>query len=304
MTGAVQNSSPGANYSGAFWILGAAFFGSGLSAIAKVVGADFSAVEVAFFRAFIGLIVTMPFILRSGRAGWISKQPLLQATRGVLASVVMLCGFYAVVEIPLADFTVLAFTKVLFVVIFASIILRERIHMRRTIATLVGFLGVLIIVRPTGTVDFAVLVVLFGALVIAINIVLVKVVSRTDGPVTLVLYSNIVQCLVLAAPAAYYWVTPNLEQLLGLVSIGILGTVVQLCIVRGYAVAEASAVISFDYTRILFAVALGYVFFDEIPDGWTLAGASVIIVSTVYIARREARIGKSAPAPGILDQST
>ncbi len=297
MSNKVGQSDPGANAAGALWVLGAAVFGSGMAAVAKFAGARVGPVEVAFFRAVVGLLVTLPFIIRQGRGGWVSGQPLLQALRGVIASFVMLCGFYAVVHIPLADFTVIAFTKVLFVVLLAVLMLGEKIHLRRSLATIVGFLGVLVIMRPTGTFEVAALVAVLGALLVGINIVLVKIVSRTDGTVTLVLYSNLVQCLVLAAPAAYFWVTPDRDVLVALLGVGILGTLVQLCIVRGYTIAEASAVIPVDYTRVIFAALLGYLFFDELPDRWTWIGAGVIILSTLYIARREARLGKRNADP-------
>lgn len=294
--------NPGANAAdanavGALWVLGAAVFGSGMAAVAKFAGARVGPVEVAFFRAVIGLVITLPFIIRQGRGGWVSGQPLLQVLRGVIASFVILCGFYAVVHIPLADFTVLAFTKVLFVVLLAVLMLGEKIHLRRGLAMIVGFLGILVIMRPTGTFEVAALVAVFGAFFVGINIILVKIVSRTDGTATLVLYSNIVQCLVLAAPAAYYWVTPDRDVLVALLGVGILGTLAQFCIVRGYTIAEASAVIPIDYSRVIFAALLGYLFFDERPDQWTWIGAGVIILSTLYIARREAWLGKRSAKP-------
>lgn len=277
---------------GALWILGSALFGSCMSAMAKFLGAHFDAVEVAFFRALVGLALTLPVVLRMGRAGWAARQPLVQVFRGVLAGAVMLCGFYAVAHIPLADFTVIAFTRALFVVALAAAVLGEKIHGRRTIATIIGFMGVLIIIRPGGAVGGATLVALLGAALAAVAIMLVKLAARTDSPVSLLLYSNLVQTVMLAGPAAYYWVTPDFNQLLALVGVGILGTLAQFCIVRGYSMAEASAVVPFDYARLLFAAVLGYLFFSDIPDAWTWAGAAVIVGSTFYIARREARLGK------------
>ncbi len=288
-----------ANLVGALWIVAAGFFGSTMGALAKSVGFRLGPVEIAFFRAFIGFAITLPFILHVGRRGWRTAQPLLQILRGVSASLIMLFGFYALIHLSLADVTVIAFSKALFVVILARFVLRETVRLRRTLATMVGFIGVLVIMRPTGTIAPAALIALAGAALIAMNIMLVKVLTRTDAPATLVLYSNIIQTLVLVVPAAYYWVTPTWTELTILISVGVLGTLVQICIVRGYAVGDASAIVPFDYLRILFAVALGYVFFDEVPDAWTWAGAAIIAGSTLYIARREARLGKPLPEPQV-----
>jgi len=285
------------NLVGALWIVAAGFFGSSMGALAKSVGARLGPVEISFFRAFIGFSITLPFILHVGRSGWHTGQPVLQILRGVSASLVMLFGFYALIHMSLADVTVINFSKALFVVILAYFLLGETVHRRRSVATAVGFVGVLVIMRPTGSFEPAALVALAGTALVAVNIVLVKMLSRTDAPGTLVLYSNIVQAIVLVVPAYYYWVTPTWTELVALVGVGILGTLVQICIVRGYARGDASAIVPFDYLRILFATALGYVFFDEIPDGWTWSGAAIIAASTLYIVRREARLGKRLPEP-------
>ncbi|MHA1569414.1 MAG: DMT family transporter, partial [Alphaproteobacteria bacterium] len=127
--------------------------------------------------------------------------------------------------------------------------------------------------------------------------VIIKKLSETERPVTIMFYFGITSTTVAAIPAAAVWRTPTLSEIALLMLIGALGATAQVCTIRAYRVGEASAITPFDYSRLLFAGLLGVIFFAEIPDLWTLAGAGIIVASTLYIARREALARVERPMP-------
>lgn len=287
------------NLRGALWVLLAVALLSVMSALVKTVGQRLDTFQIAFFRALFGLAVILPFMLRVGRAGFATRRPLAHVSRGILGVSAMMCGFYAVTHLPLADATAITFTKPLFLVLLATPFLGETVGPRRWAAVAVGFVGALIMVRPGGAgFDGAALVALGGAFLVAVVTVVVKKLSETERPVTILFYFGITSTTVAAIPAAAVWQAPTLAELALLLTIGALGATAQTCTIRAYRVGEASAITPFDYARLVFAGLLGVVFFAEIPDAWTLLGAGIIIASSFYIARREGRRRANGAAPG------
>lgn len=284
------------NMRGAFWILLAAVLSSQMLMLVKLVGSQLPSTEVAFFRGAFGLAFIMPFVLRNGVDGFRTKRPGLQALRGLSSSLILICGFYAMVHLPLAQVSAISFSRPLFVLVLAALFLGERIRMFRTMATLAGFVGVLIIVRPGAGMEPAALIALLAAVFIAVNVTLVRILTRTDKVATMVFYPALVQTIVLAIPAAAVWQTPTWEQAGLLLGVGMVGTLMQACVVRAYSYAETSAMAPFDYTRLLFATLVGYLIFAEVPDIWTGVGSAILIGATFYIARREARLSRETAA--------
>jgi len=280
-----------ANLQGTLWLLLAAALFSVMATLVKFLGQSYSSYQVAFFRVFPGMILTLPFLLRAGPASFVTKRPALQLIRVCAGAAGLSANFYAMMHLPLADATAISFARALFLVPLAVFVLREVVGMRRGLATLVGFGGVIIILRPTGSVELGALVAVFGAFAIAVAVVTVKILARSDGPATLLFYASVFQTLVLAIPAATHWVTPDLEALSLLIVMGVVGVGAQACFIRAYSVGEATALAPVDYTRLLFAAILGFLVFQDIPDLWTVSGAAIIIASTLYITYREANVG-------------
>ena len=162
--------------------------------------------------------------------------------------------------------------------------------MRRTTATLVGFGGVIIMTRPGGEIEFATFVALGGAVLVAFVVIIVKILSRTDNPTTLIFYSSAIAAMMAAVPAFLFWQQPTLTELGLLMAMGLVGVSAQTCFIRGYSTGEATALAPLDYTRLIFAALAGYLFFQDVPDIWTISGAVVIVGSTLYITQREARL--------------
>ena len=172
--------------------------------------------------------------------------------------------------------------------------LGEVVRLRRWTATAVGFVGVIVMMRPGGDIELATWVAAIGAFLVAVVTIMIKKLSTTERPETLLLYYGVVSSLVALGPALLVWRTPTLVELAFLMAIGTLGAAGQYCIIRGYRIGEATALLPFDYTRLIFAGVIGFQWFAEIPDAWTLTGAAIVVGATLYIGIREARLGKKS----------
>lgn len=275
------------NVRGALWLLASATFFTAMAVLAKTLGERLDSLQLAFFRMFIALLVIVPFLIRGGINSIKTHYPVLQLARGVVGSTAMMCGFYALVHLPLADALAYNFTKALFVVPLAYFILSEPTGPRRIGAVVVGFLGVLVMLRPTVAIDPAALVALAGALCVAMATIFVKIVAK-DAPVTLMFYTGVVGTVVAGIPASFVWIWPTWGELGLLVLMGICAAGAHNCFIRGYREGDASAIVPFDYSRLVFAAIAGFLIFGDVPDWLTIVGAAVIVVTTLYIARREA----------------
>ncbi len=283
---------------GALWM----FLGvTGLSFTAllvKLLGGNLHAFQIGFFRALFGLAVLLPFIMRDGGAVLRTRRLPTHIARTILGSIAMLAGFLAVTLLPLADAVALSFTKPLFVVLLAALVLREAVRWRRWSATAVGFVGVLIMVRPGAAgFDPAIAIALLSAFAAGGAWTFIKSLSGTEAPVTMLSWFAIISSVVTLAAAVPVWQTPTTVELLILLGMGALGVGGQAAIIRAFRVADASAVAPLDYLRLPIAGGLAFIVFAELPSIQNLIGAVVIIASTIYIARREAALQKPPMPP-------
>ncbi len=290
-----------ANTQGALWVLLAGLFFSVMSVLIKMLGARLDSFEIAFFRALFGLLAVLPFVCRGGIGELKTRYPLKHFVRALIGVGAMFCGFYAITHLTLADSVAFSFTKPLFLIPLAVLFLSEKVRARRWTATAIGFAGAVIMLRPGGDMELAALLALAGALLVAVVTVLIKQLSATDRPTTILFYFGVCATVLTALPAALVWISPTWQEVAMMAAVGALGAFAQHCMIRGFAVGEATAVAPFDYMRLIFAVALGFIFFFEVPDLWTVVGAAVIMGSTLYIAQREASLGKRRQPP-VLDQ--
>lgn len=278
-------------------MIGSVFFYTVMGIAVKFAGHRLDPMQIGFARALFGLIVILPFAWQAGWEALKTSRPVLQVSRGFTGSLAMLIGFWAIVHLPLADVTAISFANPLFLLVLAALFLGEKVRARRWTATAVGFIGVLIMVRPGLDMDPAMLVALGGTALVAISVILIKTMAKNDNPMTLLLYFGIFSTAISAVPAALVWQDPTLAETVFLVITGICGTAAQSCYIRSFAAADASLVAPFEYTKLIFAGLFGFIFFLEVPDGWTILGAAIIVASTLYIARREAQLGKTGPRP-------
>jgi drug/metabolite transporter (DMT)-like permease len=204
-----------------------------------------------------------------------------------------MCWFYGLSIVPLAEATALSFTNAIFASLGAVIFLRERMGIRRWAAVVVGLVGALIILRPgEAAVSVGAVIVLVAAACWGGGTVIIKRLSRTDSAVTIALWMATMMIVVSAIPAWLVWIWPTPGQLAWLLLIGALASIGTLAYTQALKLAEATLIIPTDYTRMVWASAIGFFAFGEIPDSWTWAGGFLIIGSTVYIALREVRLDR------------
>jgi drug/metabolite transporter (DMT)-like permease len=246
--------------------------------------------EVAFFRNFFSLVVMAPWILKAGVAGLRTARLPLYTLRAFVGMVSMLCWFWSVALLPIAEATALGFTAPFFTTILAAVILGEVVRLRRWTAVLVGFVGTLIILRP-GSSDlpaFGAAVALAAACTQAGSTIMIKTLSRTESPNAIVAYMTIYLTPMSLVPALFVWSDPTWEQLGWLALIGAVGTFSHLCFTRALGAADASAIVPIDFARLVFVALIGMFFFNQIPSVWTWVGSAVIFASGLYVIRREA----------------
>jgi drug/metabolite transporter (DMT)-like permease len=266
---------------------------SSVDVVVKHLGQSFHPLELAFFRYFIGTIILLPVFVRLGTEGMKTEIFGLHFLRLGLAYIAQLCIFVAVIYMPLADATALSFSKPLFTTIVAVIILSELVERTRWIATGVGFIGVLVMIRPgSGTIDPVAFLAILSALTFACGNVLIRVLARTEPTARILFYYHSGGLVIGFLTVVWVWKTPvGLEWLL-LIIIGAVTTAGMTCYVRAFSVGEASAVGPSEYIRLIYAAIFGYFIFNETPDFWTITGAIIIVGAALFIARDEARSGK------------
>lgn len=279
------------NVRGALWVVLACALFSAMMTLTKFLGSSYDSFQMAFFRALFGLLVILPFALRLGPSVFRTRRLGLHLLRSALGTAAMLCGFYAITHLPLADAVSISYARPLFLIPMAVLMLGEVVRLRRWSATGVGFIGVVIMLRPGGEIEPATLVALLGAALVAWVTILLKRLTMTERPETLLVYFGLTSSVIALVPALFVWGPVGWSELALFVAIGAFGVSGQYCMIRGYQIGEATALIPFDYTRLLFAGVIGYFLFFESPDAWTLTGGAIVVASTLFIALREAQLG-------------
>ena len=196
---------------------------------------------------------------------------------------------------PLADVFGIAFTSPLFVTALSVPLLGERVGIRRWSAVSVGFIGVLIMVRPdSGIVDWTSWIALFSTFLYALALVFLRNLGKTESTVSIVFYVTLTTTIASALTLPFQWVTPGPLDAVLLVAIGLMGGSAQLAITRAFRLAPAAVVAPFDYTALVYVRIIGYVVWDEVPTAMFLVGAAIVIASGLYILYRETRLARLA----------
>ena len=277
---------------------------AGMSGLIRHLSGEMHPFVVAFYRSLFGLVWMVPWLVQHGGTVLRTRRRLFYTIRASFSLISMLGSFYGVAYMAIADATAISFTGPLFATVGAALILHETVRVRRWIATLVGFVGVLVVVRPgPETFNPVALAVLVSAAANAGSFLAVKALSRTEPPTLIVVYMVLYLVPLSLVPALFVWSWPSWSALPWLVLMGAFGTLGHLAMTRGFAAADASIVLPFDYLRLPFAAAMAYVAFGERPDRDTFIGAAIIAAASIYIAHREATLARlkqseqSSPSP-------
>jgi drug/metabolite transporter (DMT)-like permease len=269
-----------------------------MTMLIKYLGEDYSPALQTFYRQLAGLVVLLPLILSNPRRVFRTTRPGILLFRSGAGTLAMILGFYAYQKLPLADANALSFTRTLWLVPLAAFVLKEGIGARRVAATIVGFLGALLMLQPQaqGNMGWPAAAALASALLLALTVTGMKVMTRDHTTRTLMAWSAVLGFALAIPPAMFVWRWPTLPDLALLCAMGVLGTITQACYINGMSEGDAAAMAPIDYTRLVFAVILGYALFGDIPNPMTILGAGIVIGSTIYITLRESRLGKPEPA--------
>jgi len=267
-----------------------------MTVLIKMLGEDYPATLQTFYRQVAGMIVLLPMILRDPRGSFRTTRPGILLFRALAGTAGMILSFYAYQTMPLADANALSFTRTLWVVPLAAIILKEHVGPRRISATTIGFLGALLMLQPAGGdestyLSLPALAALSSAFLIALTVTGMKFMTRDHTTMTLMSWSAVLGLILSIPPALFVWRWPEPFDLVLLSAMGVLGTITQACYIKGMSEGDATVMAPVDYSRLVFAIAIGYAMFGEIPNTLTLMGAAIIIASTLYITIRESRLG-------------
>ncbi len=278
------------NLRGILWLSLGAFLFVVVDVFVKTLGRKFDPFQLALFRYAIGWIVLAPVFVRMGRSNLRTQHIGLHLLRMVLAFAAQLGVFVSIIYMPLADATAFMFTKPLFTTVVAVMLISEAVSSRRWAATIVGFAGVLVMVRPgSESMDPVALIAIGAAMTFAVANVLIRMLARTEPPNRILFYYHIGGILAFTGPAIWVWRTPVGTEWLLLIAIGVVTTAGMVCYIRAFSIGEANAVGPSENLRLIYAALFGYFLFAEVPSIWTGIGAAIIVASTLYIARDETR---------------
>jgi drug/metabolite transporter (DMT)-like permease len=276
-----------------FLIITSVFFGTVMLSFLKIAQEDVNVYVAGFFRFFLGLVIILPYVIKK-------KDLVLKTThlkqhflRAILGLPAMLLYFSALVLLPIEKLTAISFVVPLIVTILAVFFLGEKIYIYRTLALVLGFSGMLVIIRP-GFVDISigVYMVLFSALLWSINIIITKKISKDDSAITILAYQSIFMSLLSFFIVLFFWEMPSLKTFIYLVLAAMCGTVLHLTLNHAFKLVDVSMTQPYSFLNLVFASIIGYFVFDEIPDFYTWIGALIIFTGVLIISYREMKLDK------------
>lgn len=255
-------------------------------ALVKLLGDSYSSAMQNFVRQGVGVLFLLPFIVRSPRNAFTLKRPKLMFFRCAATSLSIILAYDSFHALSLAEANALTFTRALFLVPLAAVLLKEPIDRHKVFATLLGFGGVLVILAPGSSrslLGIPALEGLLGALLVSWSVIGVKSMAADHSSLALLTWSSLLGALFTAPLAMMTWSIPTGTDLGLLVLMGVLGVVTQACYIRGMTLGEASVMAPLDYVRILFTSTLGFLIFGELPLRNTYLGAGIVIAAALYI---------------------
>ena len=260
-----------------------------MDGFAKFLSDDLPILQITWARYFFTVVFTLPIMIFFFKKQLVwSDKPKLQILRGLILLSANICFFYAISIISLAKALTLAFVAPLIVTAFSPVMLGEKVGFRRWTAVVVGFIGSLVVIRP-GFVElnFASLAALGTGILYGFYLIITRKLSTSDNPLLTLLMTGMVGAILVSAIIPFYWVKPSLNQWSLMAGIGVFACIGHLFLILSLKYADASKLAPLGYTEIIPNVLIGYYFFSELPDNWTYLGLFIIILSGLYIWRRE-----------------
>jgi drug/metabolite transporter (DMT)-like permease len=290
-TGAARSN----NALGALFILLATLCYASMDAISKFLVADYAVIQIMWVRCALIFLFSWVIIRRQGLAKALrSERPWLQFARSLILLIESAIFVLAFRYLPLADAHALAATSPLMVIALGVLFLGEKAGLARWLAVAVGFGGVLLIIQPgLRTIDWPVLLPLIGAVLWAIYQILTRLAARHDSPDTSLIWAAVVPLIATTFVGPIGWQWPTVTAWILMVLISAIGAVGNYAMIKALDHAEAGAVQPYNYTLLVWATVLGVVIFGDIPDGWTILGAAIVVASGLYTWHHDRQVAAS-----------
>lgn len=269
-----------------------------MEAIAKYLSADYPVPMIVWARYAFHTAFAAAFFLDRRRWPHLKTgRPVLHTVRSLIMFTATALFFLGISQLPLADATAVVFGAPLYVALLSFLILGERVGPARILAVVVGFVGILVVVRPgPGFTNWAILLPVGAGMGYALFQICTRLLARTESVWTMFFYTPIAGLVAITIAVPFYWQTPDLEGWLLMAAAGCAGGAGQYFLARAFMLAEASAVAPFIYVQIVGATFFGFVVFGDLPDIWTIAGTAIVIGSGIFLWYRERRAQRRALA--------
>jgi len=273
---------------GIAWMLVTMFWFVSLDSMAKYLMQSYPVAQVVWARFFFHVVFVMIAMGFSVRQQIKTQSIILQCARSFFMLTTTVLFFVGLHFLPLATASTIMFVSPIFVTILSVFLLGEKVGVRRWAGVVAGFTGAIVVVRPGFQgFDWSALFVLAAAFTHAFYQIFTRKARLYDSPITSLFYTGLVGAVLMTGVVPFYWQTVAVSDYLLLVSLGLAGGVGHLCLIRAFQSAPASVVAPFSYSSLIWATLYGYILFSDLPDRWTLIGASLIIGSGLYIFHRE-----------------
>lgn len=273
---------------GVFWALMICLTSVTNDVLMRMMGERLAPLQIVFFRFLFSMLTVLPFMLPMGASLFKTAVPGQHAVRALIGALAIVATCYSVNLMPLSENTTIMFAEPLFVLPLAAFILKENVDKARWIATGFGFIGLLIIVQPSSsTFQSAALIPMCAAFFFALSNIISKRMVAKEHVLTLLFYFGVGTTLLAAFTLPFVWVMPTWREIFFLALLGGGANMIQVCMLRAFAATDASSLMPFRYTELLFSAAIGFLLFSEIPKVWILGGGAFIVASNFYITWRE-----------------
>ena len=260
-----------------------------MDAFAKHLSSSMDVLQITWGRYFFTLIFTLSLMLIFYRKSLVwTKKPFLQLIRGLIFVFSTYLFFYAISEISLPKALTLAFVAPICVTALSPFFLKEQVGIKRWLAVFLGFFGTLVVIRP-GLIEFnlATFAALGCGICYGFYLIITKKLSSSDNPLLTLLLSGIVGTIIISPFLPSIWINPTSNQWILLVLIGLIASVAHLLLILSLKYADASKLAPLGYTEIITNIIISYYFFNELPDNWTYLGLFIIVISGLYVSKRE-----------------
>ena len=278
---------------------------SGLDSVVKFAANEgLHPIQIVFFRNLFGLVVLLPLFLKAGFGQLRTKRLGYHIIRGAIHSISMISWFIAITLIPLADATALSFVIPIYASVGAILFMGEPSQHQRWVAIALGFIGMLVILRPGfSEISLGSILVVGAGVALAISKLMVKSLARTDTSVTIVFFMSLMVTIISFFPALFFWKWPPIDLWFWLLLLGMGGSFAHVVQTHAYRVGEMTVVEPMSYFRLIWAAAFGYLLFGEVPGFWTWIGTAIIVIGALLLTQHESTKKIDPPEAASVDHT-